>query len=144
MAARRCPKCSINYPSGMLHLKCAACGIPNVFEGKAEPDKDWSKKVEKAQKKAQKAALESANKKIEKQKAAQKAAAQAEIEGERHYEARDVISWRFSELVRAGYDPRSAKKIAHRYSGIDRVDLEEARSLVKGGCPPEVAADILL
>lgn len=52
----------------------------------------------------------------------------------------DVLAWRAEELVRAGYDGDNALMLA-----LDRaVDLHAAIELVRQGCPPDVAAKILL
>jgi hypothetical protein len=51
-----------------------------------------------------------------------------------------VFWWRAERLVRAGYDERLAHKLALRSS----VDLHRAVDLVRRGCPPQTAADILL
>ncbi len=51
-----------------------------------------------------------------------------------------INRWRAEELERAGYDRRTAAKLAGRHD----VDLHHAVELVERGCPPELAADILL
>lgn len=52
----------------------------------------------------------------------------------------EVLAWRAEELVRAGYDGDSALMLA-----LERaVDLHSAIDLVRQGCPPELAAKILL
>ena len=53
----------------------------------------------------------------------------------------DLLAWRFEQLVDHGYEVEDAMNLARaRY-----VDLELARSLTaKHGCPPAVAAQILL
>ena len=51
-----------------------------------------------------------------------------------------INRWRAEELERAGYDRRAAAKLAARHD----VDLHRAVELVERGCPPELAADILL
>lgn len=51
-----------------------------------------------------------------------------------------VERWRAEELERAGYDRRAAAKIAARHD----VDLHRAIDLLRQGCPPELAPDILL
>jgi hypothetical protein len=58
----------------------------------------------------------------------------------RESELERVERWRAEELERAGYDRRHAAKIAARHD----VDLHRAVELLKQGCPPELAADILL
>jgi hypothetical protein len=56
-------------------------------------------------------------------------------EGER------VQAWRFEELERAGYPRELAEELAER---VD-IDLHHAVSLVREqGCPPDIAARILL
>ena len=53
----------------------------------------------------------------------------------------DLLAWRFEQLVGHGYEVEDAMEIAR----AKHVDLELARSLiVKRGCPPAVAARILL
>ena len=60
---------------------------------------------------------------------------QERTEGER------VEAWRLEELMRAGYPSELARELASR---VD-VDLHTAVALVSDqGCPPEVAARILL
>jgi hypothetical protein len=53
----------------------------------------------------------------------------------------DLLTWRFEQLVGHGYEVEDAMNLARaRY-----VDLELARSLTaERGCPPAVAAQILL
>ena len=51
-----------------------------------------------------------------------------------------VARWRAGELERAGFDSDTARQIAQRLD----VDLHGAVSLLERGCPPEVAARILL
>jgi hypothetical protein len=50
-----------------------------------------------------------------------------------------VTSWRVERLLEAGYDGDAALVLA-----LDRdVDLHFAVSLLQGGCPPDVALQIL-
>jgi hypothetical protein len=51
-----------------------------------------------------------------------------------------VVEWRLRELKRAGYSDADARELAER---ID-VDLHRAIDLVRGGCPADTAARILL
>jgi hypothetical protein len=51
-----------------------------------------------------------------------------------------VLEWRVWCLLTAGYDEDDAYRIA----GDTQIDLHDAVELVKGGCPPELAAEILL
>lgn len=51
-----------------------------------------------------------------------------------------VELWRAQELERAGYGVRDAAALAQRHD----VDLHFAVDLVGRGCPPELAAQILL
>jgi hypothetical protein len=51
-----------------------------------------------------------------------------------------VVNWRRAELVRAGYDETGARKLAERLE----VDLHRAIDLLRQGCPPELALQILL
>ncbi len=53
----------------------------------------------------------------------------------------DVVrSWRFEELLRAGYDEQDAIELAFHIE----IDLHWATSLVARGCPSETAARIAL
>jgi hypothetical protein len=54
-------------------------------------------------------------------------------------EADRVTAWRFEVLVRTGYTPAQARKLA---AELD-VDLRLAERLLADGCPPDVAARIL-
>jgi len=65
-------------------------------------------------------------------------AAQFEQLGGTEVEA--VLQWRFTELVRAGYDSTLAMEVASR---VD-VDLHTATDLVRHGCPQATALRILL
>ncbi len=51
-----------------------------------------------------------------------------------------VERWRTEELIRGGFDVESAALIAAEPS----VDLHQAIALIERGCPPELAARILL
>ncbi|MGQ0433449.1 MAG: hypothetical protein ACT452_13685 [Microthrixaceae bacterium] len=51
-----------------------------------------------------------------------------------------VFAWRFESLLRAGYPERLAHKLALR----PQIDLHRAVALVRRGCPPETAAEILI
>lgn len=51
-----------------------------------------------------------------------------------------VELWRAQELERAGYRVKDAAVLAQRHD----VDLHQAVELVTRGCPPELAAQILL
>lgn len=51
-----------------------------------------------------------------------------------------VEAWRASELLRAGYPADVALEISVRSD----VDLHQAVELIGNGCPPDVAARILL
>jgi hypothetical protein len=55
-------------------------------------------------------------------------------------ELTQVERWRIDELERAGYDPRAASTIAARLD----VDLHFAVDLLRKGCSPELALQILL
>ena len=50
-----------------------------------------------------------------------------------------VESWRLHVLIQAGYPLPLAEKIAH-----SSADLHHAVDLVRHGCAPEIAAEILL
>jgi len=51
-----------------------------------------------------------------------------------------VERWRSEELQRAGYPQELAERLAMRAD----VDLHRALDLVRDGCAPQLAADILL
>ncbi len=51
-----------------------------------------------------------------------------------------VERWRAGELERAGFDVSLARKLAARFD----IDLHVAVELIANGCPPELAARILL
>lgn len=55
-------------------------------------------------------------------------------------EQQNIESWRHHCLTRAGYPVEIADGLAVNFD----VDLHEAVALVKRGCPPELAAEILL
>jgi hypothetical protein len=55
-------------------------------------------------------------------------------------EAERVEAWRVGELQRAGYDREAAAELASR---VD-VDLHLAVDLLRAGCSPELALQILL
>jgi hypothetical protein len=53
----------------------------------------------------------------------------------------DLLAWRFEQLLGHGYDVEDAMNLAR----AKHVDLESARRLTaERGCPPAVAARILL
>ena len=51
-----------------------------------------------------------------------------------------VQEWRHEELLRAGYPKEAAAALSVRFD----VDLHSAVSLLKQGCPPEIALAILI
>jgi hypothetical protein len=51
-----------------------------------------------------------------------------------------IEQWRSEELERAGFEPRAAATIAARHD----IDLHRATDLVRNGCAPELALEILL
>jgi hypothetical protein len=55
-------------------------------------------------------------------------------------EAERVERWRAEALERAGYAPDTAVILA----GRSDIDLHLAERLVQQGCPPDLAAEILL
>jgi hypothetical protein len=55
-------------------------------------------------------------------------------------ESERIERWRAEELERAGYEPRSAAKIAVRAD----IDLHLATDLLARGCPADLALKILL
>ncbi len=64
----------------------------------------------------------------------------AQFEDLRTDEAAEVLAWRFDALCRSGFDLDAAALIAANVE----VDLHEAVQLVDRGCPPALAARILL
>lgn len=54
----------------------------------------------------------------------------------------DVNDWRLQQLLEAGYPLRFAEQLANRPWW--EVDLHEAIRLVRAGCPPATAVEILL
>ena len=63
-----------------------------------------------------------------------------EFEDLRVDEAAEVRAWRFEALFRCGYDRDAAVVLAANVE----VDLHDAVDLVRSGCPPTLAARILL
>lgn len=55
-------------------------------------------------------------------------------------ESERVTAWRAHELLRAGYEPLVAVTLAEHAE----VDLHQALEIVERGCPPDLAARILL
>ena len=55
-------------------------------------------------------------------------------------ELTQVERWRVDELERAGYDARAATTLASRHD----IDLHSAVDLLRKGCSPELALQILL
>jgi hypothetical protein len=55
-------------------------------------------------------------------------------------ETERIERWRFEALVRAGYQPAGARRIAERLD----IDLHVAVDLLGQGCSPELALSILL
>ena len=55
-------------------------------------------------------------------------------------EAERVERWRADELMRAGFDPDAAQKLAHDLT----VDIRRAAQMLEHGCPAELALQILL
>ena len=55
-------------------------------------------------------------------------------------EAAEVLAWRFDGLCRSGFDLDAAAVLAANVE----VDLHRAIELVGRGCPPELAARILI
>jgi hypothetical protein len=51
-----------------------------------------------------------------------------------------IVSWRAGELERAGFDASAAAVLAGRFD----VDLHEAIAILRAGCDPELALQILL
>ena len=55
-------------------------------------------------------------------------------------ETERIERWRFEALVRAGYQPSAARRIAEQQD----IDLHVAVGLLEQGCSPELALSILL
>jgi hypothetical protein len=51
-----------------------------------------------------------------------------------------VERWRTDELIRAGYDPDSAARLASHHD----VDIRRTAAMLAQGCPPDLALRILL
>jgi hypothetical protein len=66
--------------------------------------------------------------------------AAAELQILRETEQERVEAWRAEELERAGFGRRAAARLAARHE----VDLHLATELLRRGCPPELALEILL
>ncbi|HET8741994.1 MAG TPA: hypothetical protein VFM41_05180 [Gaiella sp.] len=64
----------------------------------------------------------------------------AQFEDLRIDEAAEVLAWRFDALCRSGFDLDAAAVLAANVE----IDLHQAVELVGRGCPPELAARILL
>jgi hypothetical protein len=62
------------------------------------------------------------------------------IEERPRVEAADIFSWRFCELVRAGFSNDQALLLAAEPA----VDIRDAERLLAAGCPAETAQRILL
>jgi hypothetical protein len=65
-------------------------------------------------------------------------AADTELTTETEHER--VTRWRAGELLKAGYEPQAAVELAEH----PEIDLHVALELLERGCPPELAASILL
>ncbi len=61
------------------------------------------------------------------------------VEDERHGEQAKVESWRLHVLIEAGYPLPLAEKLA-----VSAADLHVCVDLVRRGCTPATAAEILL
>lgn len=66
--------------------------------------------------------------------------AQTELHVLENTELEKIERWRAEELVRAGFGPRAAGRLATRHD----VDLHRAVGLLEQGCPPQLALKILL
>jgi hypothetical protein len=63
-----------------------------------------------------------------------------EFEDPRVDAAAEVRAWRFEALYRSGYESDAAVVLAANFE----VDLHDAVDLIQRGCPPALAARILL
>jgi hypothetical protein len=59
-------------------------------------------------------------------------------------ESQRVEAWRLHTLIEAGYPVDLAEKISHRHAGPRAIDLHQAVALLRNGCRPEIAAEILI
>ena len=59
---------------------------------------------------------------------------------ERRDAEEEILSWRFEQLLRVGYERRQARVLSRRLD----VDLHHAVDLVRRGCSHELALLILL
>ena len=59
---------------------------------------------------------------------------------ERRDAEEEIVSWRFEQLLRVGYERRQARVLSRRLE----VDLHHAVDLVRRGCSYELALLILL
>ena len=64
----------------------------------------------------------------------------AELELQETAEAELVRGWRREALLRAGYPYAAAERLA----GLPHVDLHQAVDLLRNGCTPETAEQILV
>ena len=55
-------------------------------------------------------------------------------------ETERIERWRYEALVRAGYEPSAARRVAARHE----IDLHHAVDLLERGCSAELALAILL
>ena len=55
-------------------------------------------------------------------------------------ETERIERWRYEALVRAGYEPTAARRLAARQD----IDLHVAVEMLEQGCSPELALAILL
>lgn len=55
-------------------------------------------------------------------------------------ETERIERWRYEALLRAGYEPSAARRIAER----NDIDLHHAVGLLERGCSAELAVSILL
>jgi len=65
---------------------------------------------------------------------------ESETEEDDHSERDRIVSWRASQLLEAGYDPRTAEEIAR----CSQIDLHKACEMLEQGCEPDLAAKILV
>lgn len=62
------------------------------------------------------------------------------VERERATGEDQVVSWRREELERAGYEAETARML----SQLRHVDLHVATALLRDGCRPDLAVEILV
>lgn len=116
MPAKTCTVCSISVPQS-LH-QCPLCGRAMKWEPMFDPTPDWEERVDHVR---------------------------ASGIAEPSDEARKVEAWRLEQVMNLGYSYDDADMIIHRRTVEGAlVDIRELQALIDKGCPPPVAAKILV